>query len=233
MKPSIIDHALFVVGITCALTPLISQAENSSPFGTREQPLVSATDQSDLKITAVPITAFLEKLLRLGQIGSPDQPQREELLAAFTAFQTQYIVNSLGAIVSAAPWTDNGLTKITVTLQQAPQEGLYLLGGDADHCIFIKANNPTLWTVGERISVLAYKTGEQEWTDFNSVVHKSALYQQITLPLSSIQQPAAPTREQFIAALRAGQTFVDLMPIKTKPGETMTTSAFMVQKLIW
>jgi len=215
-----------LVAISCSL-PV--HAKPPSPFGTRDQPVFAAKEISDLVITLVPIEKLATKTLRFGHVGEPGQPKREELLAAFNAFQTQYTVSTDGKIVEAAPWKDNGLAEISVTLRQEPAAGFYMLGVDAAHCILLKAPDESTWAVGQKIRLLAYTTGVQEWTDTAGTVQKAPLYEALVLPLPSAL-PDAPTRKQLITALRAGQSFDVIMP---PTGSTAENSRPVVQKLVW
>ena len=218
---------LVIIGSAAALS--LAHAKPINPFGTRDQPVFAAKEVSDLVITPVPIGKLPAKLFKVGHVGETGQPKREELLAAFTAFQTQYAVGTDGNIVDAAPWKDAGLAEISVTLRQEPDAGFYMLGVDATHCILLKAPDASTWTVGQKIRLLAYMSGGQEWTDAAGVVQKAPLYEALILPLSAAQ-PNAPTREQFIAALRAGQSFTILIQDPAARGEPRGP---VVQKLFW
>jgi len=221
----VFSYASLVV-IACSL-PV--HAKPSSPFGTRDQPVFAAKEISDLMITPVPIAKLATKTLRFGHVGEPGQPKREELLAAFNAFQTQYTVGSDGKITEAAPWKDNGLAEISVTLRQEPAAGFYMLGLDAAHCILLKAPEAPTWAVGQKIHLFAYATGVQEWTDTAGAVQQAPLYEALVFPLPSAL-PDAPTRKQLITALRAGQSFDVIMP---PTGSTAENSKPVAQQLAW
>ncbi len=214
------------VAIACSLP---AHAKPSSPFGTREQPVLAAKEINDLVITPVPIEKLATKTLRFGHIGEPGQPKREELLAAFTAFQTQYTLGTDGKITEAAPWKDNGLAEISVTLRQESAAGFYMLGGDAAHCILLKAPDTSTWAVGQKIHLIAYMTGMQEWTDTTGTVQKAPIYEAVVLPLP-YSLPDAPTRKQLITALRAGQSFDVIMQ---PTGSIVEDSRPVVQQLVW
>lgn len=220
-------RSLRIACLAAAFFPAASHLRaGSSPFGTHDQPVIPAPVADDFAVTPLTLS---KKIFKVGHVGEPGQPKREELLAAFTAFQTQYAVDAAGKITAVAPWKDDGLAEITGTLQQDPQNGLYLLGPDAAHCIFIKApeKRAAPWAVGDKLHVFAYKTGLQTWTSEEGAEQKSPLYEEVALPLPV--QPAAPTREQFLAALRAGQTF-DVLTIKSAASPK---PAFVLQKISW
>ena len=217
---------VLLAAVACSLA---AHAKTSSPFGTRDQPVFSTKEISDLVITPLPIGKLPVKSFKVGHVGETGQPKREELLAVFNAFQTQYTVGIDGKIIEATPWKTNGLAEISVTLRQEPTSGFYMLGVDAAHCILLKAPASSAWAVGQKIRLLAYMAGTQEWTDTSGAVQKAPLYEALVLPLPSAQ-PEAPTREQFIAALRAGQSFTVLIQDPSARGDK---NGPVVQKLSW
>lgn len=218
-----------LVAIGGVLALPLAHAKPANAFGTRDQPAFVTKEISDLVITPVLLGKLPVQPFKVGHVGEPGQPKREELLAAFSAFQTQYVIGADGKIIEATPWKTNGLVEISVTLRQEPASGFYMLGEDAAHCIILKAPDASDWTVGQKIRLLAYMTGTQEWTGAAGAVQKSPLYEALVLPLSAAQ-PNAPTREQFIAALRAGQSFTILIQAPAVHGEQR---GLVVQKLSW
>ncbi len=227
------NHRAFVlpplVAITCSLMASAASAKDESFFGTRDQPVATAPVTGDLVVVPVLAEKLPQKTFKIGHVGEPGQPAHEDLSLVFKAFQAQYTAGQDGKILSAVPWKDSGLFEITVTLQQDSQQGLYLLGNDAAHCIFVKTSESTAWVVGEKLHLYAYQTGLQEWTDAAGTVQKSSLYEPVVFPFSSVRQDS-PTRKQFVAALRAGQSFTVLVP---EAGGKDSPPRLIVQKLIW
>lgn len=225
-------RALFLlplVAITCALMTSAASAKDKSLFGTRDQPMTTAPDAGDLVIAPVLAEKLPQKIFKIGRVGEPGQPTHEELAVAFKTFQAQFSADQDGKILRALPWKDSKLFKITVTLQQDSQHGLYLLGNDAAHCIFVKTSEPTTWVVGDKILLYAYQTGQQEWSDAAGTAQKSPLYEPVAFPFSTVR-PDSPTRKQFVAALRLGQSFAVLI---AETGSTGTPARLIAQKLIW
>jgi len=225
-------HNLFSTALLCLISfsPLVT-LKAAAPFGTPDQPVVSIENPDDLVITSVEIESLPKQVLKIGHVGEPGQPKREDLLAAFTAFQAQYSVDISGKLTPSTPWKDSGLVQISTTLRQEPQNGIYLLGASAAHCIFVRTAAKVSWQVGEKIHLLAYKRGAQKWanSDEDGSVQKTPVYEQVIFPLVSTQFDP-PTRDQFIAALRAGQTFTILIQEK---GAADEQPHLVVQKLVW
>jgi hypothetical protein len=212
------------------LSPLAA-LHAATPFGTPDQPVVSLENLDDLVITPVEIESLPKQAIKVGHVGEPGQPGREALLAAFTAFQAQYAADVSGKLTVATPWKDNGLVQISATLHQEPQNGIYLLGASAAHCVFVRTSATSAWQVGDKIQILAYKKGSQKWAESGDTdnVQKTPVYEQVKFPLVSTQFDP-PTREQFIAALRAGQSFTILIEQK---GPADEQPHLVVQKLSW
>jgi hypothetical protein len=228
VNPRIVFCAPLVAAVwSLTLLPVQTSAEN--PFGSREQPVLADKAANDLVITTVQPAKLPKTTFRFSRVGEPGQPKHEELLAVFAAFQAQYSVGQDGKITASPPWKDSGLTEITVTLQQEPQQGLYLLGANAEHCVFVKASESSTWTTGDKLHLYARKTGQQEWTNANGTAQKSPLYEQVLFPQPAAQSDA-PTRAQLIVALRSGQSFDILIP---QPGSTGACPSLVVQKLVW
>jgi hypothetical protein len=218
---------LLAGGLLCLHAPVV-QAKDAHPFGTHDEPVLPAND-SDARLAITPLTTQTQpaKIFHVGHVGETGQPKRETLLALFAVFQTQYAWDETRKIVPAAPWQTFGLVDLTATITQAPVNGVYLLGPDAARCVFLKTDGQNLAPVGGTLHTLACKIGLQEWGDAAGAVLKSPLYQPVTLPLPS--RPDAPTRDAFLAALRAGQTF-DIVVQETGSGASPTPTVY---KLIW
>lgn len=219
--------AALVASLVVLAMPFAQAAAH--PFGTPDQPIIVPPDAEGLVVTPVTVDTLPLKTFKIGRVGEPGQPTRKDLLDVFTIFQTQYTTASDGKISLAAPWKDDGVTQISLTLQQEPQNGFYLLGPDASHCIFLKVPSPCAWAIGDKLDLLACKTGVQTWTTADGTERKSPVYEQLSLPLIAAQ-PAAPTREQFLAALRAGQTFTLIIQEKAPFDEH---TKLIAQKLVW
>ena len=219
--------SVLIAGLLALITSCAQAADH--PFGTPDQPVIVPPDVEGLVVTLVTVETLPVKIFKVGHVGEPGQPARKELLDIFTIFQTQYAAAPDGKIIPVASWKDEGLTQISCTLQQEPQNGFYLLGPDAIHCILLKAPVPSVWAIGDKLDLLACKTGVQSWTTADGTERKSPVYEQLSLPLTAAQ-PAAPTREQFLAALRAGQTFTLVIQEKAPSDKH---AKLIAQKLVW
>lgn len=192
-------------------------------FGDPTPPAGPATLVDDLIVTPIAWEKIPRKPFKVGRVGEPGQPKREALVALFSAFQSQYLVDDSGKIVSAAPWNGTAFASITTTIRQNAFDGLYLLGSSVAHCVVFKPASAEPLTVGTKLKTFVYQVGMQTWLDPQGTEQKSPLYQELVLPLKeSTSRP--PAREQFLDALRIGQKF----DVLTKDGE-----AFVVQVIEW
>jgi hypothetical protein len=227
VKKRFLSTSILAGGLLWLHAP-VAQAKDSHPFGTHDEPVLPANDpDGGLVITPLTAQKLPPKLFHVGHVGETGQPKREALLALFTIFQTQYACDEARKIVPASPWQASGLVDLTATITQEPANGLYLLGPDAARCVFLKADGQNLTPVGATLHTLACKIGLQEWGDATGAVQKSPLYQPVVLPLPP--RPDAPTRDAFLAALRAGQTF-DIVVQDVGPGAPPVPTVY---KLLW
>ena len=206
-----------------ALTPFALPAQTSRLFGDINPPVAPSAPSDDLVVKTIAVNKLPRKVFKVGRTGETGQPTREALAALFFAFQGQYALDESGKIIPDAPWTGSSLATISATIQQEANNGFHLLGTTPANFIVVKFDASEPPAPGSKIKTFACKAGEQTWSDPQGVSRQSPLYQQVVLPLKETTL-RPPTRKQFIAALRSGQTFDVLVKEQ---------DALVIQSLEW
>lgn len=146
-----------------------------------------------------------------------DEKKRTELLRLFELFQAQYSSVVTDLIIPIEPFgPDPKFVYIEGTIHQHVGDNLYVFSrafNQAFDPVMLQARPGTVWMEKQWVAVYAYHAGVSDWTDTRDAARRSPLFK--VLDVTAFKpHPHSPTREAFLAALKAGARFPVVVPEK-------------------
>jgi hypothetical protein len=159
---------------------------------------LAAVAQVDLNGVDVSQLPKAEEAFRVSRVGEPQRTEtRDRLLEVFAAVQAKYAVSSEGKIVLQNPPMGSQQVQGVVVQIISPKE--YILGCVSGLLKLTTVENRD-WKTGENEVATVIPTGVTQYLDGTGMRRAVTSYQQLPGTTS-------PTRAQFLAAIKSGQSF--------------------------